>query len=320
MKQRLLEYLTAKQEDVPAMIAGSSSYEEVKGEYAFIPAKPMSKCKDILLIVHDDTVWADTLIKPMEAHGVICSVNPDAGIGADDRAGCYIAEVLHHRFGLPVLISHNEERGDSGTHEFVSTHQCHYDLLLSMDRKGYGYVTYGYDNKKVDEFLSSIGRAKENGTYSSISVVSAAIGIAGINFGTGYFNEHTTHETLVIGFVARAIEDASKTLEHFAGVCCPSETKRKDMYGWYFYGDKSDYRVWNDNPDNECESGRYIECERCGVFLEEGELENVVCDECLQELQDDYTPEEIQSYLTYLNYTRGATDQRTDIYARSEDE
>lgn len=151
----------------------------------------------VLLVAHVDTVH----VRPPEdiyhdaKAGVLWS--PD-GLGADDRAG--VLGILHllrlgHR--PHVLFTDGEERGGTGAHEAAKALHPDVRYVVELDRRnGREAVFYGCENKKFRKYVTAFGYKQSEGTFTDISILCPAWGIAGVNVSCGYYNAHTTTEYL----------------------------------------------------------------------------------------------------------------------------
>jgi hypothetical protein len=146
----------------------------------------------VLLVAHLDTVHKKLPTVINDNHGILSS--PE-GIGGDDRAGVYaILEMLDLR--PHVLFCEDEEIGGIGAKRFASSSiEPDVDYIVELDRMGaYDAVFYDCDNAQFTEFVESYGFLEDFGSFSDISTIAPALGIAAVNLSVGYFNQHTSHE------------------------------------------------------------------------------------------------------------------------------
>lgn len=158
-----------------------------------------------LLIAHADTVWNNTKklnVNPVEIeNSIIKSANPGVGIGADDRAGCAIIWLLKH-LGFGILITDGEEAGMVGAGYAVSLMENElnsYAFMIQFDRMGSNdFKCYDVGTDEFREFIASNTGFVEPNRYSFTDICTLCTSICGVNFSVGYYNEHTTRETLNI--------------------------------------------------------------------------------------------------------------------------
>ena len=149
----------------------------------------------VLLIAHLDTVHR----KPVKticysADGNIL-MSPE-GIGGDDRAGVYMVLEVAKTHNCHILFCEDEEKGGVGAYSFEDSKIIpEINYIVEFDRRGSNdAVFYDCDNRDFIKFVESFGFSEEFGSFSDISIVAHALGIAAVNISAGYYNEHTTHE------------------------------------------------------------------------------------------------------------------------------
>ena len=152
---------------------------------------------DILFIAHLDTVAREIQRVKINEPNLVESINRVYCRQADNRLGVYAG--LHHipaifeRNGLPfkydILLTINEEKGQSTGQHFVPPQNKQYKWMFSFDRRGTGVVMYQYENDKIIKGLSKYGLTIENGTYSDIAHLEH-LGCVGFNLGCGVHNGH----------------------------------------------------------------------------------------------------------------------------------
>ena len=180
----------------------------------------------VMLLAHMDTVHE----KPVKH---ICK-SPDGdilmspqGIGGDDRCGVYaLVKTYESALIKPwLLFTCDEEIGGLGAEKFVADY-CNGKIpkgldtmkfLVEIDRKGQkDAVYYSCDNPEFEKYITSKGFVTAYGSFSDISVIAPAMGIAAVNLSSGYYNAHTLHEYInrkqidaVIQAVIEMIADAT---------------------------------------------------------------------------------------------------------------
>lgn len=160
----------------------------------------------VLLVAHMDTVHQDNvkLICYSRDGNVIMSPQ---GIGGDDRAGIYMILQLLKTHHCHVLFCEDEECGGIGAKCFASSGIIpDVNYIVELDRRGsQDAVFYDCDNPEFTEFVCSFGFVQDEGSFSDISIIAPALGRAAVNISSGYYNEHTRHETIDLRDVQRNI-------------------------------------------------------------------------------------------------------------------
>ena len=124
------------------------------------------------------------------------------GIGGDDRCGVYALVKSYELSPVKpyLLFTTDEETGAKGAKTFV---KCldqlpelkELKLIIEIDRRGRNdAVYYDCDNPDIEEYINSKGFVTDYGTFSDISVIAPALGIAAVNLSSGYYNAHQLHE------------------------------------------------------------------------------------------------------------------------------
>lgn len=110
----------------------------------------------------------------------------------DDRLGAWAILSILPSLGVKVdvLLTTGEECGRSTARHFQQSHG--YNWMLEMDRRGTDAVMYDFENGKRRRLLRKYGFQVGQGSYSDICSLSD-LGVAGYNFGVGYYAEHTYH-------------------------------------------------------------------------------------------------------------------------------
>ena len=214
------------------------------------------------------------------------------GLGADDRAGCLMVEMVL-RSGLQphILITDGEERGGIGASAFISDggddalKGLDIKFMLEVDRKGKDEVVYyGCEgkNKKWSDWVEGFGFKHRYGTFSDISSIMGAIGICGANLSAGYFDNHTINERLYYGELDKTIEKVIEMIkqgekgEKF--IFEPGATRawgRVESFGQDLDYDHDDYGGYTGHSQ-----GGYL-CRHCSDPLLASEKDIGTCTECV---------------------------------------
>lgn len=140
------------------------------------------------------------------------------GAGFDDRAGvCSILKILKDEYRPNIIFTLGEEVGGVGatelSHDFPI---CPFktNMLIQLDRQGVGEsVFYQCDNEKFEDYINSFGFETDYGSFSDISVLAPAWGIAAVNLSVGYIDEHTSSERLHLPWMTATIDKVEKILD-----------------------------------------------------------------------------------------------------------
>ena len=201
----------------------------------------------VLLVAHMDTVHKKQVTDIYYSKGE-AAVTAVEGIGGDDRCGVYMALELARVLHCHLLFTEDEEVGCVGARKFASLippaleqkNAAKKDLLngikyiVQFDRKNAkDAVFYNCDNKEFTEMVLRYGFTKEWGSYSDISEVAPALGVAAVNLSCGYYNPHTTNEYIRINEMLAQMERATEMIianhdKAYEYVAC--------KYSWYGYG------------------------------------------------------------------------------------
>lgn len=124
------------------------------------------------------------------------------GIGGDDRCGVYIILALLKKlpFQPYVVFTMGEEIGGIGAQAFTTYITNNNKIpelkyIVEFDRKGKkDCVFYECDNQDFTDFVEGFGFTRAYGTFSDISTIAPALGVAAVNLSSGYYNPHTNYE------------------------------------------------------------------------------------------------------------------------------
>jgi len=204
----------------------------------------------VLLTAHMDTVHANTVQDFYEyinekKEYVLSSPQ---GIGGDDRCGIYmILEIIRQSESKPyILFCEDEETGGIGSKKFCKTESIseleELKYMIELDRaNGNDAVFYECDNPEFTEFIEENTGYKEAwGSFSDISILAPAAGVAAVNLSCGYYNAHTLGEEVNINEMFNTINVVLKLLT----VECEKFEYVEAAYG-YKYGYEYSYGGYN---------------------------------------------------------------------------
>lgn len=177
------------------------------------PPKPHA----VALVAHCDTVGKE----PPEAFSNRCGVltTKDGGVmGADDRAGCAaIAASVIDGNRPQIFLLTGEERGGIGADflayktEYAPPDTLH--VMLELDRQDSNdFVTYDCDSKHLNKWCKRFGWAEAVGSFTDISILAPAWGIAAANLSVGYYGQHSRSESLIVPQLAYTVDRVAKML------------------------------------------------------------------------------------------------------------
>lgn len=246
-----------------------TKYSKVYNKKEFVVAKGDIP---IALVAHLDTVHADKSSKEIyydSTKGVLWS--PD-GLGADDRAGIFsIIQILEKGYRPTVILTTDEEIGALGAVALIEAFPkpiTKLKYIIELDRRGsYDCVFYDCENPEFSEYVETFGFLTEWGSFSDISEICPAWGIAGVNLSIGYQNEHTKYELLRVSWMKSTIKKVCKMLDD-AETAKSYEFIYSDRY-WAYY---------NPNYEGYMTSGfnsEYIRCDKCKKFHAEIDIVSI---------------------------------------------
>ena len=187
---------------------------------------PGTRSDRVLLVAHADTVFT---IYPdnekrhefvIDEGDIYRSLEDDAGLGADDRAGCAILWLLKD-LGHSLLVTNNEEIGSVGAQnirdyhkelfEELNNHQymIEFDRRNSCDYKVYD-IPVTEDFKRFIEINTGYTEADK---HSSTDITILCDKICGVNLSVGYYYEHTVFERLKFHEWGNTLNIAKNMLE-----------------------------------------------------------------------------------------------------------
>ena len=191
----------------------------------------------VLVMAHMDTVHKLPCTMIVEVGDKISSPQ---GIGGDDRCGIFIIMNLIKELRCSVLLCEDEEKGMIGARKFTKTkwlNDIEANYIIEFDRRGsHDAVFYNCANEKFTEFVTkNTGYISAWGSFSDISTVAPAAGIAAVNLSCGYYNAHTTDEYVVYNEMMHTLDVAKKLIQTESEAFEYIEKKRTYSYGNYNY-------------------------------------------------------------------------------------
>ena len=213
----------------------------------------------VLLVAHLDTVHKNHPEHIWESiDGTTWKA--DEGIGGDDRCGVYALLKIMRRHKVHVLFCEDEEIGCVGARKFAKSEiKPDVNFIIEFDRKGANdAVFYDCDNMDFIDYICKFGFQEDFGSFSDISVIAPALGVAAVNLSSGYYLAHTNDEYIVWPELERNIETVCGMLEGELPKFEYIERVRK--FSPYLYGDWSKYgNYYGDGYTYSYDGGYYAE-------------------------------------------------------------
>ena len=151
---------------------------------------------NILAVGHIDTVDNHRSTQTqagLDAHNKTMDLAKyrQTGPQLDDRLGVWaLLSVLPEFMNYDILLTDNEEIGQSTAASFIPPNGKAYNWIFELDRRKDGCVLYQYGSKKWNKALTKAGFRIDRGSFSDIGYLDH-IGVQAVNIGIGYDHEHT---------------------------------------------------------------------------------------------------------------------------------
>ena len=169
----------------------------------------------VLLVAHADTLFPNPQVELQD--GFIRSTNPEAGIGADDRAGCCILWLLKG-LGHSLLVTNSEEHGQLGAKALMEDADMARELnrhcfALAFDRKGHrDLVFYEVGSSDFANWCGDWFTGFQEAPGSVTDICEICDSVCGVNVSVGFYNEHTPDEFLHYGAWRNTLTIAQRVL------------------------------------------------------------------------------------------------------------
>lgn len=168
----------------------------------------------ILLTAHMDTVHNEPVkdfYEFVDEKGNHIISSPQ-GIGGDDRCGIYMILEIIKEYKPFILFCEDEEIGGIGSDKFCAG-DCIKELselkyLIELDRANANdAVFYDCNNPDFTKFITeTTGYKEEYGSFSDISTLAPACGVAAVNLSCGYYHAHTLREEVNVEEMLNTVE------------------------------------------------------------------------------------------------------------------
>lgn len=212
----------------------------------------------IMLVAHLDTVHKMPVKEICETADGNILMSPQ-GIGGDDRCGVY-ALVNCYKMALKkpwLLFTCDEEIGGIGAQAFADAYLngelpeklCDLKIIIEVDRRGQNDAVY-YDcyNPDFENYIASKGFEMQYGSFSDISIIAPALGVAAVNLSSGYYNAHTQHEYINRKQINATIQKVNEILQEAEESNFP-KFEYVDRFSSYGYSSNSSIKLPKDLPD-----------------------------------------------------------------------
>lgn len=222
----------------------------------------------VLAVAHLDTVQDDRTCQITETAGGLLATS-----GAlDDRLGAYIILDLLPALGITVdvLLTTDEESGQSTASDFDPPKE--YDWIIQFDRGGTDVVAYQYHTEDLEARVRASGARMGQGSYSDI-VELEHLGVAGLNWGTGYQDYHSPRSHAWLDDTFRCVSKFARFYALNAGTPIPHFLEPSDYDDTDPDAPEHDYNVvahcgdWIDLSDERTYHEEYgtIICAKCAT-------------------------------------------------------
>lgn len=198
----------------------------------------------VLLVAHMDTVHKQTVETICRSRDDRFMMSPE-GIGGDDRCGVHMILEIIREARCHVLFTEDEEIGCVGARTFAAGKiRPLVNYIVEVDRRGNNdAVFYLCDNPEFAEFVCCFGFEEARGSFSDISVIAPALGVAAVNISAGYYNEHSRHEYIDltamernIGLLREMVQSPTERFEYVERSYSFNQMTFEDIQLWDFGG------------------------------------------------------------------------------------
>lgn len=230
--------------------------------HAYLVNYLKQKYKKPLIDTHDYIIAEGDIPVCLVAHLDVVSTTPPSdvfydaekevmfcvnGFGQDDRSGVFAILKLIEKGHLPsVIFTHGEEIGCVGANALIERYPtAPFDLkyMIQLDRRGDNdCVFYDCENIDFQHYVESFGFVTDWGSFTDISVIAPAWGVAAVNLSTGYYQEHSQNEHLNTRSLINTIKKVDNMLtdinnsNYYEYIPSSITWRWKDMMSGY-YGD-----------------------------------------------------------------------------------
>ncbi len=225
------------------------------------------------------------VVESIGEYGVKTIIRSEA---LDDRLGVYIILDLLPKLGLTydILLTEGEEIGCSTAAHFEAVKE--YNWLFSFDRMGDGVVLYQYECEETTEMCLKHGFEIYEGIYSDICYLDH-LGVAGFNFGTGYYENHSSNSYAIAEVITGQVEKFLSFWDEYRDRKVEVSEVQWSFYRYHWrrlwlYLNPSETKKKRKKRERDWEEGE-VRCDICGRFALSDEFAIIddmymVCREC----------------------------------------
>ena len=208
-EQDTKDYMEKKLKTIYANVISTPNYLMAEGNLT------------VVLLAHLDTVMEDKKRYKFLYDERLDIASSLCGLGFDDKAGlAAIIKILETGLRPTIICCTGEEKGSVGASILVEEHpifpfQVMPKYMIQLDRRGANdCVFYDCGNQDFIKYIESFGYYKKAwGTFTDITTIAPAWGVAAVNLSIGYYNEHTRDEYLQVNEWYRSIQETIRILE-----------------------------------------------------------------------------------------------------------
>lgn len=280
------------------------------------------------IVAHMDTVHRKPVVDLFYDQEENVMWSPQ-GLGADDRAGVYgMIEIMRRGLRPTMILTTDEETGGRGAAVVAADYDkitVPINFLIELDRRGYDdCVFYDCDNEDFEKYIEDYGFKTDWGSFSDISFICPAWGMAGVNLSIGYYNEHTLAEYLDITDMFNTLDRVCEILsnvkedDRFTYIPKPSYTYGagagtagyaylSEAYGYYNSSSTSTTQIIKDDDEvcwgcigtfgkdimiqkdggvycGDCYAKMFTTCIDCGADFEDKLKVHLKCENCRNDI------------------------------------
>lgn len=221
----LIDFLQARRSRLLQRFANLSPHSIQRGaghrRFVYVPGTRRDR---VLLVAHADTIWEhEKMLHPRLCilGNEIHSARADAGIGADDRAGCAMLWALRDS-GHSLLVTSGEEIGCVAARwlmenprlaplaeEINRTHR----FAIEFDLGGHAlFKCYHVGTPEFRAYCTAQTGFTDAGNRSSTDIGVLCRTLSGVNLSVGYYESHTEQEFIRIDEWSHALHVAQQWL------------------------------------------------------------------------------------------------------------
>lgn len=225
----LMEFMSYPVNDAGSVLARFAALDgairEGSGSKQFVYRRGWREDR-VLLVAHSDNVWEGMTYPGDDLNpgiiledGIIRSLVPGFGIGADDRAGCAMLWLLKD-LGHSLLVTAGEETGLQGARRLMENrpeiaaeiNESHsFAVEFDLGKTGL-FKCYDVGTDEFRSYVSGETGYEDAGRNSCTDIVALCRTIPGVNLSTGYYLPHSESEYIVVNDWIESFNTAERWL------------------------------------------------------------------------------------------------------------